>query len=414
MRRLAWRSTRVLPWLWAGALVAFVMLTTGFTWEVGVGALVLAAGWLVSVPSLSGHRFSLAFAVAAAFPLLYRDGEGFSGPVSLDLALSAAASGLLVMWLIEVLRQEADVEVFASLVRQTLGVAVFLISDAALAEQLSTVGAWQQQGFAAELLALAVAGLTWFLVETFLWAYLTFARSQLSRRYLWTVALRDWPVAASLLATGALFGVAFPTIGLAALVVALIPYGFVHVAFHRYHEARGTYAQTIRALARIPEVAGLSPDGHSDRTADLAVAIGQELGLSPDHVTELGYAALMHDIGRITLNEPSIIEKGYTEDDIARWGAEIVSEAPYLSEVAELVRNQHSPYRRPGEQEDTSLLVSSKIIKVASAYDQAITDRGMSALEALEILHRGAAYDYDPQVVQAVRRVLVRREVVAN
>ncbi|MFQ5968461.1 MAG: HD-GYP domain-containing protein [Acidimicrobiia bacterium] len=414
MKKFAWQSTRALPWIWAGGLVAFVALTTGFIWEVAIGAMVLAAGWLVSVPSLSGHRFSLAFAVAAAFPLLYRNGPDFTGDVALDWALSAAATGLLIAWLIELLRQEADVTVFAALVRQTIGIAVFLVIDTAAFEELSQLTAFREDGFGAQLVALALAGTLWFLVETFLWAYLTFARSQLSRRYLWTVALRDWPVGASLLATGALFGVAFPTIGPAALVIALIPYGFVHVAFHRYHEARGTYAQTIRALARIPEVAGLSPDGHSDRTADLAVAIGQELGLSPDQVTELSYASLMHDIGRITLNEPSIIKRGFTDEDIARWGAEIISEAPYLTEVAELVKMQHSPYRRPGEHEDESLPISSKIVKVASAFDHATVDLSMSALEALEILHRGAAYDYDPQVVQAVRKVLVRREVVAS
>ena len=414
MRRLAWNSTRVLPWMWAGALIGFVASTTELTWEVGVGALVMAAGSLVEVPALSGNRLSLGFGVVAAFPLLYRAGPDFDGPFALDLALSAAAAGLVLIWVIHVLRQEADVRMFASLVRQTMGVAVYLIIYESLIGPISRIPSFQEGGFGPQLLALAAAGSVWFVVETFFWAYLTFSPSQLSRRYLWTVALHDWPVAASLLATGALFGVAFPSIGVAALVVALVPYGFVHLAFHRYHEARGTYAQTIRTLARIPEVAGLSPEGHSDRTADLAVAIGQELGLSPDEVTELSFAALMHDIGRLTLNEPSIIRRGFTDDDIARWGAEIVAEAPYLQNVAELVRHQHSPYRRPGEQEDLTLPTSSKIIKVASAYDHAIVDLGMSPLEALEILHRGAAYDFDPMVVQAIRRVLVRREVVAS
>ena len=241
----------------------------------------------------------------------------------------------------------------------------FLVVFDVVVTRLDDVPTFTPGGVGARLTALAIAGVLWFVIETFFWAFVTFKPSQLSRRYLWVLALQDWPVAASVLTTGVLF-------------------------------------------------AGLSPEGHSDRTADLATAIAQEVGLSPDEVTELSYASLMHDIGRITLNEPNIIRMGFTDEDIARWGSEIISEAPYLSDVAHLVRNQHNPYRRPGEHEDVGLPMSSRIIKVASAYDHATADLGMSALEALEVLHRGAAYDYDPQVVHAVRRVLVRRRVVAN
>jgi HD-GYP domain-containing protein (c-di-GMP phosphodiesterase class II) len=241
---------------------------------------------------------------------------------------------------------------------------------------------------------------------------MVFGRDRLSRRYLWLLAVKDWPVVLSLLTTGALFGFAWSELGFWAIVIAGIPYGFAHLAFYRSQESRRTYGQTIRALSRIPEVAGLSPKGHSDRTSGMAVEVGQDLGMTPDEVTDLQYTALMHDIGRITLNEPSILKMGFTDEDIARWGAEIVAEAPYLSHVAALVRQQHQPYRRPGEERDLELPMASKIIKATSAYDHATMELGFSPLEALEVLHRGAAYDFDPDVVQAVRRVLERRKAV--
>jgi HD-GYP domain-containing protein (c-di-GMP phosphodiesterase class II) len=40
-------------------------------------------------------------------------------------------------------------------------------------------------------------------------------------------------------------------------------------------------------------------------------------------------------------------------------------------------------------------------------------NNGLSPLEAIETLHRGAAYDYDPEVVGALRRVLERRAAIA-
>jgi hypothetical protein len=406
--------TRLLPWLWAAGLAALVALTTGFRWQIAVGAVLMAVASLVMVPATSGNRLSLCFAVVAAFPLLYRQGPDLTGPVALDQALAAAATGLVLIWVLRVARRETGLDVFAALVHQSVGIAGFLLAYVSLEQTIVSLGWFEEGEFGTQLVALTVAGITWFLVETFFWAYVSFSSSGLSRRYLWILALHDWPVSASLFATGALFGVAYPVIGPAAVAVAVLPYAFAHLAFYRYQETRRTYGQTIRALSRIPEVAGLSPEGHSDRTSDLAVAIAQEIGMSPDHVTELRYAALMHDIGRITLNEPNIIRMGFTDEDIARWGAEIISEAPYLNHVAELVRGQHNPYRRPGEKEDESLPMSSKIIKVASAYDHATVDLGMSPLEALEILHRGAAYDFDPQVVHAIRKVLVRRRIVAD
>ena len=159
-------------------------------------------------------------------------------------------------------------------------------------------------------------------------------------------------------------------------------------------------------------MSALSPDGHGDRTAALATDIASELGLSASETQDLEFAAQMHDIGRITLNQPSILRMGFTDEDIARWGSEMVAEVPYLKRVSELVLKQHEPYRRPGEQKDPHLPMGSKIIKAASAYDHATTELGFMPVEALEVLHRGAAYDYDPDVVGAIRAVLERREAV--
>ena len=285
------------------------------------------------------------------------------------------------------------------MIRSSVGSAFFAVG-------LRGVGAAFSPAHSERWLAVAVAAAGWFAFETLLWALSQHGQDRLSRRYLWLLAAQDWPMAVSLFVVGALFAVAWPGLRGWAVLASLIPFSFAYLAFKRSHAARVTYGETIRALVRIPEVAGLSPDGHSDRTAALAVAVAQELDMKPDQVTDVEYAARMHDIGRITLNEPSIIKIGFTEDDIARWGAEIISEAPYLRSVADLVRQQHHPYRRPGEKKDLHLPPASKIIRAASAYDHATNELGFSPLEALEVLHRGAAYDFDPEVVEAVRTVV--------
>jgi HD-GYP domain-containing protein (c-di-GMP phosphodiesterase class II) len=104
---------------------------------------------------------------------------------------------------------------------------------------------------------------------------------------------------------------------------------------------------------------------------------------------------------------------GYTDDDIARWSAEIIAESPFLERVAEDVRHQYEPYRKPGEQDDPDISMISRIIKVAAAYDWKLHQEGTSPLQALESLHAGAAYDYDPEVVASLRRLLGSRHQLA-
>lgn len=376
-----------------------------------VWAVLLAEAGVVRVPAASGNRLSLAFIIAAAMPILLH----LPGQAQPDLASVGFvyAAGLFLMAVARLVRGDGLGHVTADVLRLGFGLTVYALAYALVVAVLTPgVGIpWAEEPWN-RLVAFIAGGAVWFVTEAGLWALMSTRERGLSVRFLWLLGLGDWMVVLSMMATGALFGFSWEQMQVWAVLIAALPYAFAHVAFFRYLEARRTYGQTIRALSRIPEVAGLALEGHSDRTSALAVEAAQDLGLTPTDVVDVRYAALMHDIGRITLNEPNILRRGFTDEDIARWGAEIVAESPYLATVAGLVARQHEPYRRPGEQRDPSLPIASKIIKAASAYDHATMELGFSPLEGLEVLHRGAAYDYDPDVVNAVRKVLERRGTV--
>ncbi len=230
-------------------------------------------------------------------------------------------------------------------------------------------------------------------------------------RYVWLRALEDWPIMVSLFASAGLFALSQPVIGWWAVPVGVVPYAISHVSFSLLAGARRTYGQTIRALSRLPEVASLSPDGHAAATTDLAVAMARGLGVHPDDVVELEYAALLHDIGRIVAED---LEEEPDGADVARWGAEIIRQAPSLVGVADQVEIHDSPYRRPGEQYDPSIPTNARILRVAASYDRLRRTQNMQPLEALEVLHRGTAYDYDPAVVRMLRRVLLMEGELAS
>lgn len=368
--------------------------------EVGwilLGAAIIALTHLITVPAPSGEHLYLGIGAATAVPFLVDDHATFLAILTLGMAFA---------WGIFFTKRSTEGLAGSQFLAEVSALMAFA-SAVVVTFELSA-----RNDFASptsKLLAVVAAGIVWFAVRALTRSLVGLEREDLSARFLWLLALEDWAAIVSLFTSGALFGLAFPEMRWWAILLALVPYAFSHLAFVRYHNTRVTYGQTIRALAQIPEVAGLATMGHAERTAAVAVAIARDIGMHPDEVTELEYAALMHDIGRITLNEPAILRAGYTDEDLARWGAQIIGEAPFLEKVGLLVRDQHRPYRSVGEERDESVPLASKIIKVASAYDQAIHDQMLTPIDALELLHLGSTYDFDPDITGSLRRVIAAR-----
>lgn len=403
------RTIALASWFFAfaaggvGVYAATQAASDPFTLLVATAGLVLAS--LVGVAtSNSGNRFTTGLAVAAAVPFVLNDGVG----VDVSGSIAVYGVGLALVWALRYSRGEEHGELLPTLLRRFAGYVTYVSVYSAVRvgpfEELS--GGWE------DLVPFSIALVAWMFVEVFVRALLILGARELSRSYLARALIHDLNVFVGLALTGALFGEMFTELGWWALPIAMLPYSFAHVAFKRFHETKVTYKQAIRALARIPEVSGLGVDGHADRTTDLASAVAKELGLGPSQVENVEYAALMHDIGRVSLNEPSILRMGYTDDDIARWSAEIIAESPYFDRVADHVRHQYEPFRRPGEQTDPDVSIVSRIIKVSAAYDWEVHEKGNSPLTALEKLHSGAAYEYDPDVVASVRRLLQGRGVL--
>ncbi|MGH3650317.1 MAG: HD-GYP domain-containing protein, partial [Acidimicrobiia bacterium] len=354
--------------------------------------------------SNSANRFTMGLAVAAAIPFVFSRLD-MNEPAA---SIASLGTGLALVWVLRRSRGEAHRELLPIMMRRLGGYLTYAVVYSSMRVGLFAElrGGWE------DLFPFAVALAAWLTVEVVIRALVVVGPRELSRTYLARSLLQDLNVFMGLALTGALFGELFLFIDWWALPIALLPYSIAHSAFRRFQETKTTYRQTIRALARIPEVSGLGIDGHADRTTDTATSIAKEMGLGPAQVDDVEYAALMHDIGRVSLSEPQILKMGYTNEDLARWSAEIIAESPYLERVASQVRHQYESYRKPGEQDDPDISIVSRIIKVAAAYDWKVHRSGMSPLSALEELHAGAAYEYDPEVVASLRRLLQGRGVL--
>ncbi|MET7643434.1 HD domain-containing protein [Streptomyces sp. NPDC005426] len=206
-------------------------------------------------------------------------------------------------------------------------------------------------------------------------------------------------------ATGALMALGVAVAGLWALPVLCVPLLLTQVSFRRFAAVRTTYRQTIASLARSTEIAGYTPHGHARRVAALCTAVGREMGLSGPELTVLEYAALMHDIGQLSLVDP--VPDGATaslpaaeQRRIALLGGAVVRQTGVDTEVAVVVERQADPYREQP--------LSARIVRAVNAYDDLCGEGLSGPLGALEQLRLGTGRDYQPQVVESLARVLAR------
>ncbi|MFF4868396.1 HD-GYP domain-containing protein [Streptomyces sp. NPDC090109] len=220
-------------------------------------------------------------------------------------------------------------------------------------------------------------------------------------------------IGSAVCATGTVMALGVAAAGLWALPVLAVPLLLTQVSYRRYEAVRTVNRQTIASLARATEVAGCTPPGHAHRVAALSAAVGRELGLSGTELTVLEHAALMHDIGQLSLVDP--VEGGATallpaeeQRRIALLGGEVVRRTGVPAAVAVIVERQADPYREQP--------LPARIVRTVNAYDDLASagpGTGVgggpgAALGALERLRLGTARDHHPDVVECLARVLAR------
>ncbi|MGW2121169.1 HD-GYP domain-containing protein [Streptomyces sp. SM1] len=219
--------------------------------------------------------------------------------------------------------------------------------------------------------------------------------------------LRSLPgIGAAVIATGAVMALGVAVVGLWALPVFSVPLLLAQLSYRRYAAVRATYRQTIASLARATEIAGYTPAGHARRVAGLSQAVGRDLGLTEPELTVLEYAALMHDIGQLSLVDP--VPEGATaglpvteQRRIALLGGAVVRQTGVDPRVAGIVERQADPHREQP--------LAARIVRVVNAYEEKSREGGPGGpLTALEELRLAAAGEYAPEVVEALARVLSR------
>ncbi len=179
------------------------------------------------------------------------------------------------------------------------------------------------------------------------------------------------------------------------------------------------YRQLVTVLVSLAEMRDPYTAGHQRRVANLAVAIGAELGLTPKELEGVRLAASVHDIGKITvpaeiLCKPTKLTRH--EYDLIKEhveaGFQILKDVAFPWPIARIVLEHHErmdgsgyPNGLKGEQ----LLPESRIVSVADVVESMCAHRpyraGLGTDAALREIEKNRGLLYDPVVVDACLRV---------
>lgn len=144
----------------------------------------------------------------------------------------------------------------------------------------------------------------------------------MTRRFYPERELQPWSrlvsqhLAMALLAVlGSLCGVAYLLAG--PVVLPLLGLTFVagHIGFASYARLRRSHLDTVHGFVKAVEALDPYTRGHTDRVAYFAAATGQRLGLTPEQMERLRWAALLHDVGKLAAPPELVRQAGPLDEE---------------------------------------------------------------------------------------------------
>jgi HD-GYP domain-containing protein (c-di-GMP phosphodiesterase class II) len=182
-----------------------------------------------------------------------------------------------------------------------------------------------------------------------------------------------------------------------------------------YNELRETFYQTAGALAGAIEKRDPYTGDHTRRVMRYSMAIGRRLSLSSDERENLMLAAILHDIGKIGVEDSVLRKESMLDDEEYRKialhpqiGADILGHIRKLGGVVPGMKSHHERYDGTGYPErlrGADIPLIGRIIAVADTFDAITSDRpyrkAKSDQEAIGELVSHIGTQFDRQVVEA-------------
>lgn len=190
-------------------------------------------------------------------------------------------------------------------------------------------------------------------------------------------------------------------------------------------ESPSMRGRTINTIIHTLHEKNKREEAHSYRVSAICEAMGEVLGLSADEIKELKNVGLLHDIGKIAVDELMLNKPGKLTveewNEMARHpeiGYRILSTVNDMAEMAEHVLAHHERWDGSGYPKGLKgheIPLQARIITLADAFDAMTSDRpyrkALSQQTAINELVHNAGTQFDPQLVEEFLRMLSMKKI---
>ncbi|MBI5188742.1 MAG: response regulator [Nitrospirae bacterium] len=193
-----------------------------------------------------------------------------------------------------------------------------------------------------------------------------------------------------------------------------------------YEKLEHSYLSTMIALSNAVEARDMYTEMHMKNIAEYSVVIARKLGLSDIDIENIRKAALLHDIGKISVPDHILMKPGRLSEeemDVIKThpshGARIIEPIEQLNQAKKLIKYHQERFDGKGYPEGLKgedIPLGARIIAVADAFGAMTSDRpyrkAFSIDKAVEELKRGSGTQFDPYVVEVFISVLKEKGIL--
>ncbi|MBI5875317.1 MAG: GAF domain-containing protein, partial [Deltaproteobacteria bacterium] len=192
-----------------------------------------------------------------------------------------------------------------------------------------------------------------------------------------------------------------------------------------YEEIRETFFAVAEALAEAIEKRDPYTGGHTKRVVHYSLAAAKYLNLTPKELEFLKLSAILHDIGKIGVDDSVLRKPGKLDDNEAElmkmhpmMGADIMRHVKQLNDLIPGMKYHHErPDGKgyPDGLKDGEIPVIARIISVADTYDAMTSTRpyrkGLPHQTAIDEIKKYAGTQFDRDVALAFVKAFEQGEI---
>lgn len=188
-----------------------------------------------------------------------------------------------------------------------------------------------------------------------------------------------------------------------------------------YLTLKKAHLESVKVLAEAIDAKDPYTRGHSDRVKKMSLRLALSLGLTEEKLEILEYAALLHDIGKIGIND-GILQKSelltpeefQLVEEHPLIGVKIVEGIEFFEEMIPMIRSHHERFDGNGYPDGLmgeAIPLGARIIAISDAFDAMTSLRPHRPLMPLEDvlveMERGKGRQFDPKILE----IFLREEI---